>query len=323
MVVRNFDVTAPGDYPGVSVAPNHDHVTIAANRVHDCGAAGITTFSDDYLTISHNVVWNNARDTSNGFSGSGISVLGSLDVDTNRGDKIVIDGNIVYANTNTPACTTASCLATAHDTDGSGIILDDNQRQRFDQVAYQGGFLISNNVTYRNGGRGIHVFRSDNVTIAGNTAYYNNQDPYEASWHPGEITAIQSGNVRVHGNLLYSDGRNSPIHNGTAPNTHVAVMFEGNADGTGPMIASGNLAYNPQKDQTLLYYGKNNTNPVDVGANLFAGPKLENPERSDFRPSADSPALGAADPDTSTAADILGAARLPHPSIGAYQAPGP
>ena len=36
--------------------------------------------------------------------------------------------------------------------------------------------LVENNLVYGNGGKGIQVFLSDNVTIRNNTAYFNNRD---------------------------------------------------------------------------------------------------------------------------------------------------
>ena len=322
ITVRGFDVTAPGPYPAISLAPNHHHITVASNIAHDAGGNGINVFADDYITISHNVVYGNAKNTSQAF-GSGISILGSVDIDGNTGVKMIVDGNITYSNTNTPNCSTQSCYASATDSDGSGIILDDNQRQRFDNVPYQGGFLISNNVSYMNGGRGIHVYKSDNATVTNNTMWSNNQDPYESFWHPGEVSAVQAGNVAVYNNILQSDGLASPIHSGTAPNTHVSVVFENCTDGRGPLVAMNNLGYNPQKDSTLFSYVQNNTNPVTISSNKFSGPKLENPNQGDFRVGPTSPALGAANVSTSVATDLLGVSRMPSPSIGAYQLAGP
>ena len=322
VTVSGFDVTAPGPYPAISLAPNHHHITVANNIAHDAGGNGINVFASDYITISHNVVYGNAKNTSQAFN-SGISLLGNVDIDNNTGVKMIVDGNIVYGNTNTPNCSTESCYATATDSDGSGIILDDNIRDRWDDIPYRGAFMISNNVIYKNGGRGVHVYKSDNATITGNTIWSNNQDPYEAFWHPGEVSGVQAGNVAVYNNILQSDGLNSPIHSGSAPNTHVSVVFENCTDGRGPMVVKNNLGYNPQNDSSLFSYVQNNTNSVVISGNKFSGPKLENPNKGDFRVKPGSPALATADASTSVAADMLGASRMPAPSIGAYQIAGP
>ena len=321
--VRNFDATAPGKYVAISLAPNKHHITVASNIIHDAGLNGINTIANDYVTASHNIVYGNAHITEDAF-GSGISFLGSVDIDSNRGVKMIIDGNIIYDNTNVPDCSTSQCLAAAAgDSDGSGIIIDNNIRDGIDDIPYRGAFLITNNVIYRNGGRGVHVYKSDNVTITGNTMYYNNQDPYEAFWHPGEVSVIKAGNVSVFDNILQSDGLNSVNRSGTAPNYHVCVSITQNTDGRGPLVARDNLCYNPQKDYSHLTFVEKNTNPVSVGPNIFAGARLRKPSDGDFRFNPDSPAYHAGDPDTSPSVDILGVSRGSLPSIGAYQNPAP
>ena len=178
-------------------------------------------------------------------------------------------------------------------------------------------------MVYLNGGRGIHVYRSDNATVTGNTLWSNNQDPYESFWHPGEVSGVQAGNVAVYNNILQTDGGTSPIHSGTAPNTHVSVVFESCTDGRGALTAMNNLGFNPQNDSTLFSYVQNNTNPVTIASNAFADPKLESTSQADFRVKPGSPALGAANVSTSVATDMLGVSRMPTPSIGAYQLAGP
>ena len=114
ITVRGFDVTAPGPYVAIGTSANKHHITITNNVAHDAGGNGINTFANDYMTITNNVVYGNAKNTSQAF-GSGISILGSVDVDSNTGVKMIVSGNIVYSNTNTPNCTTQSCYATATD----------------------------------------------------------------------------------------------------------------------------------------------------------------------------------------------------------------
>ena len=322
VIVRGFDVSAVGSYPAVSIAPNHHHITIAGNVIHDAGGNGINVVAADYVTISRNVVYGNANDTSLAF-GSGISFLGSVDIDDNTGVKMIVDGNIVYENTNKPFCATAECLATWSNSDGSGIILDDNDRVRWGGEPYKGATLISNNVVYRNGGRGIHIYKSRNVTITGNTAYSNNQDPYEGSWRPGEINVLFASNVGVYNNILSSDGQDSPIHGGTAPNTHVCIAVKYNVGDDGPIIVRNNICYNPQKDASLMSFESKNSIPVFMGPNIFVGPKLAGPSGGDFRVRDVSPALGMAEVATSVAFDIMGEARGSEPTIGAYQNAAP
>ncbi len=320
LAVRNFDATAPGKYVAISLAPNKHHITVASNVIHDAGLNGINTVANDYVTVSHNIVYGNAHITEDAF-GSGISFLGSVDVDANRGVKMIIDGNIVYNNTNVPYCSTSRCRAAAADTDGNGIIIDNNIRDGIGNVPYRGSFLITNNVIYRNGGRGVHVYKSGNVMITGNTMYFNNQDDYESFWHPGEVSVIKAGNVSVVNNILHSDGLNSFNHSGTAPNYHVCVSITQNTDGRGRLVARDNICYNPQKNYGYLAFVEKNANPVSVGPNIFASAGLKSPGHGDFRFNRGSIAYHAADPDTAPPADILRVSRGSRPSIGAYQNP--
>jgi hypothetical protein len=39
--------------------------------------------------------------------------------------------------------------------------------------------LVAFNITYNAGGRGIHIFRSENVTVANNSCYNSDLDPYD------------------------------------------------------------------------------------------------------------------------------------------------
>ena len=94
--------------------------------------------------------------------------------------------------------------------DGNGIIID---RSRNDQIgstlsAYKGRTLIGDNVSYKNGGSGIHTFDSDHVDIVNNTTYLNNQT---AGIEYGQIMSNHSGDIQVLNNILYS-ARNKPIN---------------------------------------------------------------------------------------------------------------
>lgn len=324
LMVRNFDVTAPGNYPAVSIAPNFHHIVIDANVIHDAGGNGVNTVANDYITVSNNTVYGNAKNTATAY-GSGISLMGSVDVDGYTGVKMRVTGNVIYGNTNTPRCATAACLATtaALNSDGNGVILDDNQRRQWDHVPYKGAFLVANNVIFLNGGRGVHVFRSDNAAVTGNTMWHNNQDPYEGFWHPGEVAVVQGGNVAVSSNILYSDGANSPNMTGTAPNSHVMVNIGGCTDGVGPVTAQNNIGYNPQNDSSQFSYARGNTNPVTIAANGFTDPLLSNPAKASFWFRSTSQAYRAATVPVPISIDILGASRGAQPSIGAYQNPGP
>lgn len=320
VAIRNFDLSAPGTQAALHVAENHHHITIANNVAHDSGGNGLSTVGDDYITISHNTVYGNAKNTSNNVFNSGISTLGNVDIDGNTGVKMVIDGNVVYGNTNTPTCPSTGCAATVQDSDGNGIIIDDLRRMQRDHVAYRGRTLISNNVVFGNGGRGIHIYLSDHVTATGNTVYYNNQDPYEGNYRPGEIEVLFASDVAVTNNILVSDG-GVGIGNGKNTGTHLPFSVA-NCSGTGAVTFQNNLGYNPRGDQTLVF-SRSNTVTLNVANNLFANPNFVlpslNPTIADFRLLPGSPALQVGNAATATSVDVLGVTRTSSPVAGAFQ----
>ena len=65
-----------------------------------------------------------------------------------------------------------------HTTYGNGIILDDFDHMQGGSTAppYRAATLVVNNVSFDNGGRGLHVFHSRNVVLVGDVAYHDLKD---------------------------------------------------------------------------------------------------------------------------------------------------
>ena len=74
-------------------------------------------------------------------------------------------------------------------TDGNGII--------YDTCRGEGATLIENNLCYDNGGRGIHAFMSDNITIRHNTVYQNGRTHGDAGIRP-----VGCNNVKIDDNII-------------------------------------------------------------------------------------------------------------------------
>src|SRR5262249_59863401 len=104
-------------------------------------------------------------------------------VDDAPGFHNVIAQNIAHDNSNPPG-----------GTDGNGIIFDDGRHTQSDKLPYTPATLIENNLVYFNGGGGIHVFRSTNVTVRNNTAYWNRQLPGKFTWR-GDLSNQESDDV--------------------------------------------------------------------------------------------------------------------------------
>jgi len=331
VTIENFDVTA-GEYEGAidatsatATTPNRN-IVVKGNVVHNAGRDGINISACDYVSVENNTVYGNAKNTSGNIHGSGISILGSLNADRTTGVKTRVTGNIVYGNTNIPVCPTSGCTAANTDSDGNGIIIDVNNRSYWDNNAYVGRTLIANNLIVGNGGRGIHLYRSNHVTVTDNTTYFNNQDPYEGNYLPGEVEANASGDVSVYDNIFFSDGLTG-INNGQNTGHHVGISFQEGTDAIGELIAEYNLVYNPANNSTLLSSSRNNTLPVVIASTTWANPLFKNASlnasTADFQVTMGSPALGGANADDSVKSDILGITRTAPETIGAYQQPAP
>ncbi|MBF2047353.1 MAG: right-handed parallel beta-helix repeat-containing protein [Elainella sp. C42_A2020_010] len=174
---------------------NPHHIIIRNNEISKFGGAGLYTNSADYVTIEGNRVYNNAWYSP--YGSSGISV-GGWNSDSSTGYKIIIRGNSVYGNQQL-----VPWYKVGQITDGNGIIVDTgrNSDNGVPGGAYTGRTLIENNVVSSNGGRGIHVYKSDHVDIINNTAFQNSQHP---DIRDGEITVVEASDVRVLNNIMYA-----------------------------------------------------------------------------------------------------------------------
>ncbi|MFW9260832.1 right-handed parallel beta-helix repeat-containing protein [Nostoc sp. CALU 546] len=172
------------------------HIRIVNNKVHKCGGAGISAIESDYVTIDNNVVFDNAWYSVYGCSG--ISMLNNWNSDNNRGYKMFVTNNKSYNNR-----MYIPWIAVGKITDGNGIIIDStrNDQNNSKLGAYKGYTLVQNNLTFNNGGSGIHAFLSEHVDIVNNTAVLNNQSP---EINGGQIFAHTSSDVRILRNILYA-----------------------------------------------------------------------------------------------------------------------
>jgi parallel beta-helix repeat protein len=92
---------------------------------------------------------------------------------------VVVTYNVAFNNALTQCGTTTNPF----DTDGNGIIFDTISPSAGNPTPYPYPMLAAFNVVYNNGGGGIHVNGSSNVTVANNTCYNNYLDPAnQATW---------------------------------------------------------------------------------------------------------------------------------------------
>jgi parallel beta-helix repeat protein len=272
------------------------HINITNNRVHGFPGGGIGSGLADYIRIEGNTIWETALWSE--YDTSGISLYQNVEVDFLPGFHNVIRGNTVFKNENEVPGTG---IGSTTITDGNCIIIDDSRlTQKFldDKTKYppyKSYTLIENNICAGNGGRGVHVFSSDNVLVRHNTLYKNLQtlDIGDGTRiGGGELTAIAASNVRFINNIVYAD---------------TGVKATDTYDGDDPIYKVKNIVF-----ERNLYFGTTNI-PNKSSSDLIGDPLFEsagvNFLTANFRLKVGSPAIDKALAGNSPVTDVGGKPR--------------
>jgi len=303
-VTWQYDAKTPGIYGsaiGVCCSnqklngangPVVHHVFIDRNVAHDSPSGGISANFSDYVTIFGNVVYGNSNQAPN--QTSGISIYAARDLDHLPGFHTIIASNVSYNNRNlvrpnytvpNGTVVTGNCA-----TDGNGIIIDSNRGQQTNGVAYEGATLIFGNLTYDNGGRGVHIYQSDNITVVNNTTYHNVSDPLLCEpAQQGEISVIDADNVSVLNNIAESAG---VAHALVDENTKDSVWKDNLSFGSA----------NSFGHSTRLVFDQSNLVGVDP---MFVAPSI-NPSEANFSLRPGSRAIGVGAAFSTRQTDIVG-----------------
>jgi len=262
------------------------HVVIQNNVVHDCAGGGIASNKADYIVIAYNTVYNNALWSK--YGNSGISIYESRMSDRLPGYHNIVLSNIAYGNKELLPAGPAI-------TDGNGIIIDDLDNTQSNNVIYTGRTLVSNNLSYNNGGRGIHIFYSRNVDVINNTTFDNNS--ILPGKDNGELSAIFANSCVFFNNIAFAREQHGATYTyGNGPD----VVFTYNLYFNGPVSAVGS-------------------------GDLIANPLFVDPAKANFHLRSQSPAIDSGIGNVNTAlapsTDLAGAPR-PHGKMydrGAYE----
>jgi parallel beta-helix repeat protein len=262
------------------------HIEVRKCIVHDFPAGGIGCGNVDYYTCEDNISYNNSWYTI--YATSGMGMITPYDSDNNTTTyRNVFRRNICYNNK-----TTIIWLAQNKLSDGNGIIIDVNTTSAGNGPAYTGRTLVEDNISFNNGGSGIHAFSAGHVDIINNTAYNNGQVVGYA-----DIYASYSNDCRVMNNIAYArtGGKTNDIKN----NTNVTYDYN-------------------------IYY--NTTSIVGAGPHdIVADPQFINlsvdPAVANFQLQASSPAVNSGGTTVFSAIDFLKVARPKGagPDRGAYE----
>jgi hypothetical protein len=277
------------------------HLWLLNSIVHGFGQGGVSINAGDYAYIIHNTVYDNANITCDA-RGSGIAVVGSkiipgytptADDQTNPNPLLgptwqvgssffhfVVEWNVTYNN----ALTQCGSANAPYDTDGNGIIFDVNAQFAGNVTNYTAPMLAAFNVTYNNGGGGVHVFGSSNVTVANNSCFNNYLDPYNS----GSARACIDDNRGSGSTFINNIAVAFPtVVNASACNNYNAPYTKFNSAILGA----------PQSGQAVDSFSNNLTDTIGMGCggevNVFNGDKYPVP------PNIESTAPGWVDVGTS------------------------
>ena len=195
--IDGFDVSnysSSGLTKGIALTRCH-HVTVRDCRVRECYGGGIAFDQCDWILCEWNIAHHNAF--SDPKQHSGISVYQpQYRGNDSRAFGIIIRNNTTFANWNY-----VDNADFGRPTDGNGIVVDDflnEQQPTGNGVPYNRMSVIENNISFDNGGQGIHCYLSQNIRIRNNTCV-NNVGSFDFG---GEVTVSRSQRVYVYNNIL-------------------------------------------------------------------------------------------------------------------------
>jgi hypothetical protein len=245
------------------------HIWVLNSIVHGFGQGGIGMASSDYHYVIHNTAYDNAN-TQCDAQGSGIAIVGehpvpgyapTADDQTNPNPllgptwqvggsffHIVVEYNVTYNN----ALTQCGTAANPFDTDGNGIIFDTNSGFAGNAADFPYPMLAAFNVTYNNGGGGLHVLGSSHVTVANNTCFNNYLDPYNQGAARACIDDVA--------------GSGSTFINNIAVAIPTVVNPTACSNFNAPYTKNSNaIIGSPQSGQTVDSFSNNLTDTIGVG----------------------------------------------------------
>jgi parallel beta-helix repeat protein len=294
------------------------HMIIINNTIHNVGGSGVSSCATEYIIWRNNLVYNTT--STNNWQTSALNVwmpqslaAGSYTPTTwdNTPYHIQIAYNIVHDNAEGPGivpqqgCTPippATQGPPCYHTDGNGIIIDTTIGSSTCPTCgtpYPGSILVLGNVAYNNGGGGVHVFLSQNVTVANNTVYNNYLDVYNPGTARGELSNLGSSNITWVNNVAIATPGTGVLANNRPI---ISAPLGGGFQDSG--IWTRNITFGASNIS-------DSQSKVSTTSNLVSiNPKLTSPPVANFVPLAGSPAIRTGTPQPYLASKT--------PNIGAY-----
>jgi len=298
------------------------HVWVLNSVISNFSQSGMSFAAAEYFYAFHNTVRENSEATCDA-QGSGIALniphpipgyVPTPDDKTNPNPLIgsfvtasgffhnAFEWNVVYNN----ALTRCGNASNPYDTDGNGIIMDTFGTRNGNSSEYINQTLVAFNVTYNNGGGGVHVFASEWVTVANNSCFNNYIDPYNRGSEKGCIDAANSYSNTYINNIAvtipgphttcayqvvpYSTSASAILGSppkGTAANSYshnITSLIGDGCNGEVPMFNGDAYSATANKQSTAPLW-------VDVGV-ISPGTDSTPPVGANFALRPDSPAIG-------------------------------
>jgi serralysin len=315
IIIDGFDLDGTGtpDYvvsnnPPSSGGAGH-HLMVLNSLIHGSGGGGVGFEHTDYFTVIGNTVYNTSRTSP--YQESGISIYEPAAIQNFTpilvwdiaAFHIVVANNIVYNN--------AETMAGAH-SDGNGIIIDDwLHTQQSPNTPYPYGGLVQSNLSYNNGGKGIQVFLSLNVTVANNTVFNNNLDLQNNGTWRGELDNAASNNVTWINNIAWSQ----PISSDVRQYNTAVLMGTYGGYSLDNVVWKENLTFNGTSGNSSASL----PTPAQLSAFLSANKAGVNPLLQNLQPLSNSPVISSGSPTPAyPPISLYGNAIGTPPDIGAY-----
>jgi hypothetical protein len=271
---------------GLLVQSSH-HMEVRNCLIHHAPGPGLRFQGCDYFDCIANEVHNCSRRSSAGNHGLVVHSLTSTN-DGNSGHRVRILENKIHDNYNEIySWSELKPFISPHLDEGKGISMQKNEDEW-----NLGRVLIANNVCWGNGFSGIHINEGERMDIINNTCYNNH---FSGSGPNTGISVAGGDDITIRNNISVALNN----FNGRAYSLSQATNIT--------------LAKN-------LAHGTVNEAVNAVATSLtFADPLFVNAGALNFQLTATSPAIGLADDAFDPATDILGAARVAAPDLGAYE----
>lgn len=268
------------------------HVTVRNCEIHDFPGGGLGASYCDYITFENNLIYNNAWYTM--YACSGISIINPVNSDAKTDHKLIVRGNICNNNMTKIPWFRSDIEGYFQYSDGNGIIIDINNKN-YEGGPYNGRTLVQNNLSFDNGGSGIHAYSADHVDIINNTAYFNGKRYADGEY--GDIYAHGCEDVHLVNNIMYA-----------RPGGHCNKAGKENS-----IVYENNLCFNGTvfDDESYFIDGQ-------IADPMFVNPTVDR-TTADFHLKAGSPAIGmGVSKPYSPQTDIEGTPRSGSIDVGAY-----